>query len=75
MAVPGCGIVVPVCNEAAILPFTVPRLLSCAQEVGARPVWVCNGCTDDSADLIARLLAGWHGRRSAEAGWIPDRVP
>jgi hypothetical protein len=54
---PTCGIVVPVCNEAAILPSTVPRLLASAAEVGARLVWVCNGCTDGSADLI-RLLAG-----------------
>lgn len=55
MRAPACGIVVPVCNEAAILPLTVPRLVASAQEVGGRLVWVCNGCTDGSADLVRRL--------------------
>lgn len=51
------GIVVPVRNEAALLPLTVLRLLSATAGENARIVWVCNGCSDDSAAII-RHLAG-----------------
>ena len=51
---PECGIVVPVRNEAAMLPKTVPLLLAAAR-ARAVIVWVCNGCTDTSAQVIRRL--------------------
>lgn len=55
MAQPGpFGVVVPVRNEAATLPRTVPALLDAVAGRPARVVWVCNGCTDDSAALIRR---------------------
>ena len=55
---PNASIVVPVCNEAAILPLTVPKLLASAHEIGARIVWVCNGCSDNSAEVVRSLTAG-----------------
>lgn len=58
-AMPACSIVVPVRNEAAILPVTVTALLA-ATWSGVRILWVCNGCTDGSAALI-RALAGDRG--------------
>lgn len=54
MALFDCGIVVPVRNEALVLDETVPALLAAARGTRARVVWVCNGCTDDSADRIRR---------------------
>lgn len=53
----GYGIIVPVRNEAALLPVTVPRLLAATKGDQVRIIWVCNGCTDDSAKMI-RCLAG-----------------
>lgn len=52
---PDYGIIVPLRNEAAVLPVTVPKLLEATQGDRVRIVWVCNGCTDDSAALIRRL--------------------
>ena len=52
---PAYGIIVPLRNEAAMLPVTVPKLLAATAGAGARIVWVCNGCTDDSAAVIRRL--------------------
>lgn len=49
------GIIVPLRNEAAMLPATVPKLLAATKGDSARIVWVCNGCSDDSAALIRRL--------------------
>ena len=54
---PTCGVVVPVRDEADLLPRTVPALLEAASGERARIVWVCNGCTDDSVSRI-RSLAG-----------------
>ena len=51
------GIVVPVRNEAAVLPVTVPSLLAATAGDRVRILWVCNGCTDGSPALI-RALAG-----------------
>ena len=51
------SIVVPVHNESAILPLTVPALLQATGPDAAEIVYVCNGCTDASANLI-RTLAG-----------------
>jgi hypothetical protein len=48
------GIIVPVRNEALLLPVTVPRLLAATAGDRVRIVWVCNGCTDDSAAIIRR---------------------
>lgn len=50
------GMIVPVYNEAALLPATVPMLLH-GLPASVRPIYICNGCTDGSADLI-RTLAG-----------------
>lgn len=55
--VPPFGIVIPVRNEAAALRETVPALLTEIEGLPARPVWVCNDCCDDSANVI-RTLAG-----------------
>ena len=55
-----CGVVVPVRDEADTLRYTVPALLQVVQAVRAQVVWVCNGCTDDSASII-RGLAGTLG--------------
>ncbi len=52
------SVVVPVRDEAALLPRTVPALLAAARGSDARIVWVCNGCTDGSAALIRRLAPG-----------------
>jgi cellulose synthase/poly-beta-1,6-N-acetylglucosamine synthase-like glycosyltransferase len=52
---PTYGIIVPLRNEAAMLPVTVPKLLAATTGAGVRIVWVCNGCTDDSAAVIRRL--------------------
>ncbi|MBL4929991.1 glycosyltransferase family 2 protein, partial [Fuscibacter oryzae] len=51
------GIVVPVRNERARLQQSVPAVLACVGGLDARIIWVCNGCTDDSAWLI-RHIAG-----------------
>lgn len=52
---PAYGIIVPVRNEAAMLPVTVPKLLAAVTGDDARIIWVCNGCSDDSAAVIRRL--------------------
>ncbi|MEY2882784.1 MAG: hypothetical protein RL490_508, partial [Pseudomonadota bacterium] len=57
---PAYGIIVPVRNEAALLPLTVPRLLAATAADMVRIIWVCNGCTDNSAAII-RHIAGPHG--------------
>jgi len=57
---PSFAIVVPVRNEASVLGETVPALLRAAG-ADARILWICNGCTDKSADLI-RTLSGGRGQ-------------
>lgn len=52
---PAYGIIVPLRNEAAMLPATVPKLLAATKGDRARIVWVCNGCSDDSAAVIRRF--------------------
>lgn len=49
------SIVVPTRNEAKTLVYTVPALLKAAETISAKIVWVCNGCSDDSASIIRRL--------------------
>ncbi|MBN2629254.1 MAG: glycosyltransferase [Rhodobacteraceae bacterium] len=49
------GIIVPLRNEAAMLPVTVPKLLAATTGDSARIIWVCNGCSDNSAAVIRRL--------------------
>ncbi|WP_159974509.1 glycosyltransferase [Roseobacter cerasinus] len=51
-----CGIVIPVCNEAQRLPETVPGILSAGRATKARIIWVCNGCTDDSFQIIKNMV-------------------
>lgn len=52
---PTYGIIVPLRNEAALLPMTVPKLLTAIEGESVRIVWVCNGCSDDSAAVIRHL--------------------
>lgn len=63
------SVVVPVRDEAEMLRTTIPALLAATAGDGAEIVYVCNGCSDDSANLI-RLLAGPRVRvaQIAEAG-------
>ncbi len=56
-AFPPFGIVVPIRNEAATLRETLPALVQSIGQLPARPVWVCNECSDDSAEVI-REFAG-----------------
>lgn len=65
-SVPPFGIVVPVRNEAAALRETLPALLRALEGLPVRTIWVCNDCSDDSADVI-RALAG----KSAEILDLP----
>lgn len=43
-------------NEATLLPLTVPKLLATTKGDRVRIIWVCNGCNDDSAAVIRRLV-------------------
>lgn len=52
---PAYGVIVPLRNEAAMLPLTVPKLLAATTGNNARIIWVCNGCSDNSAAVIRRL--------------------
>ncbi|MFN7225545.1 MAG: glycosyltransferase family 2 protein [Paracoccaceae bacterium] len=52
---PAYGIIVPLRNEATMLTLTVPKLLAATTGDAVRILWVCNGCTDDSAAVIRRL--------------------
>jgi len=38
-----------------LLPLTVPKLLVATKDDRVRIIWVCNGCSDDSADMIRRF--------------------
>ncbi len=58
---PDYGIIVPVRNESSVLQVTVPRLLAATKGDLVRIIWVCNGCSDDSATVIRR-----HAGPSAE---------
>jgi mycofactocin glycosyltransferase len=56
---PAVSIVVPVYNQAHVLPRTVPSLIR--QEGISEIIWVDDGSSDGSAELIERL-ASQHGR-------------
>ena len=60
MVAPRFSVVVPVCDEARVLPQTVPALLAAIGDDRAELVFVCNGCTDDSAALVRRLAPRAH---------------
>lgn len=51
---PGFSVIVPVHDEADLLPETAPLMLAGLGR--AEVVFVCNGCTDGSAALLRRLL-------------------
>lgn len=51
------SIVVPVHNEAGVLPQTLPSILDAA-DAEAELVFVCNGCVDASAEILRAALAG-----------------
>lgn len=51
------SLVIPVHNEAVTLRRTVPALLTAVAHDRVEIVYVCNGCTDGSAELI-RTLCG-----------------
>lgn len=57
MSHPRCSIIIPVRDEAALLPRSAVAAIASAEEVGARIVWVCNGCRDTSAAILRGLLA------------------
>lgn len=50
------SIVVPVHNEAEVLPQTLPFLLDAADDA-AELVFICNGCVDASAEILRAELA------------------
>jgi hypothetical protein len=50
------SVVVPVRDEEAVLPKSVPALLDASGDQ-AKIVWVCNGCSDRSAEIIRTLSA------------------
>lgn len=53
---PAFSVIVPIYNEAQVLPQSLPALL---QAIGAAPaevILVCNGCTDDSAAIARDLV-------------------
>lgn len=52
------GVIVPVRNEALRLNQTVPHLLAATAGDDVHIVWVCNGCTDGSEDVIKRHHIG-----------------
>jgi glycosyltransferase involved in cell wall biosynthesis len=58
---PAYSIIVPVRNEASVLARTIPALLAATGADNPQIIYVCNGCTDDSAALACRLL-GRRGR-------------
>ncbi|MFN7222729.1 MAG: hypothetical protein ACK4MS_01760 [Paracoccaceae bacterium] len=49
---PAYGMIVPLRNEATVLPVVVPKLLEATKGDRVRVVWVCNGCTTGSAAQI-----------------------
>lgn len=49
------SVLIPVHNEATVLPTTVPALFASIQSDVAEVVFVCNGCHDGSAALISQL--------------------
>jgi len=63
------SVIVAVRNEQRMLPVTVPSVLNAAEQIGAKVLWVCNACTDDSAEII-RGITGEHTSvlEIAEAG-------
>lgn len=52
------SIVVPVYNEAAVLQETVPAVLAAIGSEDVEVVYVCNGCTDGSANIISTIGDG-----------------
>lgn len=56
MAHASFSVVVPVHNEANVLPATVPLLLDGLE--AADVIFVCNGCTDTSRNVLERLVQG-----------------
>lgn len=58
---PPFSLVIPVRDEEAALRRSLPALLRAMEGLRARPIWVCNGCNDDSASVIAM-----HAGSSAE---------
>lgn len=52
---PAFAIIVPVHDEAAVLPRTVPALLD-GLDAAADLIFVCNGCSDNSAALLRDLV-------------------
>jgi len=49
------SIIIPVCNEAKILPLTIPSILAATKDDEVQIIYVCNACTDGSAELIRQL--------------------
>jgi glycosyltransferase involved in cell wall biosynthesis len=51
------SIIIPVHNEAAVLPVTIPVILN-GLNPDAKLIYVCNGCTDGSANIISTITGG-----------------
>lgn len=54
LSLPSVSVIIPVHNEEFALAITAPRLLP-GLPYKAEVVYVCNGCTDGSAELLRRL--------------------
>ncbi len=50
---PPFSLVIPVRDEGAALHHSVPALVRALVGLRARSIWVCNGCNDNSASVIA----------------------
>lgn len=54
LSLPSVSVIIPVHNEEVALAITAPQLLAGLRNE-AEVVYVCNGCTDDSAELLRQL--------------------
>lgn len=58
------SLVIPCYNEAANLPLLLERCKALGEREGVEVILVDNGSTDNSADVLARLLPDYPGCRS-----------
>ncbi len=64
------SVVVPVYNEAAVLPSTLPRILALAKSLGSCEVLVIDdGSSDSTLEIAGKLLEGYP---RAELLWHPS---
>ncbi len=58
MTEPVFSVIVPVFDEEPVIARTAARLLEGLPETGAEVVWVCNGCSDRSREILERVTGG-----------------